>query len=60
MEFYKLTLTGHFIYHMILRKTAIISLNTNDQLVFLTETSFEAETEFYVQFRSILRFKDLK
>lgn len=42
------------------KKTAIISLNTIDQLVFLMETSFEAETEFYVQFRSILRFKYLK
>jgi hypothetical protein len=55
-----LTLTGYRVFHMILRKTAIISLNTIDQLVFLMETGFEVETEFYVQFRSILRFKDLK
>lgn len=53
-------LTGRCVFHMILRKTAIISLNTMDQLVSLMETGFEAETEFYVQFRSILRFKDLK
>ena len=33
-------------------KTAIIFLNTIDQLVFLMKTGFEAETEFYVQFRS--------
>jgi hypothetical protein len=53
-------LTGRCVFHMILRKTEIISLNTMDQLVSLMETGFEAETEFYVQFRSILRFKDLK